>query len=201
MAPAKRSGSIKNMKQGTLSFVSSKRTASGATSAKGKQQAPTKTLALSFDSPSSKVSVSSSNSSSTDGDEVQIGAVSRGLTRKRKASEVSRLHESIEQVEPLPPAKRLNTGDKRWNKAYGAARDKMSNLEPIHAESQTKVDHILRVFDLCYEYGPCVGVPRLERWERAAALGLNPPLEVREILSTKEGSEDRLAQSVFFNEV
>jgi hypothetical protein len=29
-----------------------------------------------------------------------------------------------------------------------------------------------------YEYGPCVGVTRLERWERAAALGLSPPVEV-----------------------
>ena len=28
------------------------------------------------------------------------------------------------------------------------------------------------------EYGPCVGVPRLQRWERAHALGLNPPPEV-----------------------
>lgn len=29
-----------------------------------------------------------------------------------------------------------------------------------------------------YEYGPCVGVTRLERWERAQAMGLNPPDEV-----------------------
>ena len=29
-----------------------------------------------------------------------------------------------------------------------------------------------------FEYGPCVGVTRLERWERAFALGLNPPDEV-----------------------
>ena len=29
-----------------------------------------------------------------------------------------------------------------------------------------------------YEFGPCVGIPRLERWERAQALGLNPPKEV-----------------------
>ncbi len=34
------------------------------------------------------------------------------------------------------------------------------------------------MFDLSYEYGPCVGVTRLERWERALALGLNPPAEV-----------------------
>lgn len=29
-----------------------------------------------------------------------------------------------------------------------------------------------------YEYGPCAGVTRLERWERADALGLKPPPEV-----------------------
>jgi hypothetical protein len=29
-----------------------------------------------------------------------------------------------------------------------------------------------------YEYGPCVGMTRLERWDRAASLGLNPPEEV-----------------------
>ena len=74
-----------------------------------------------------------------------------------------------------------------------------------------------------YEYGPCVGVTRLERWDRADALGLNPPLEgspavlpifsesvdlsyvspqVREILMSKEGSEDsRLVHSVLYDEV
>ncbi len=29
-----------------------------------------------------------------------------------------------------------------------------------------------------YEYGPCIGMTRLQRWERADALGLNPPLAV-----------------------
>ena len=28
------------------------------------------------------------------------------------------------------------------------------------------------------EYGPCIGMTRLERWERAKSLGLNPPTEV-----------------------
>lgn len=37
----------------------------------------------------------------------------------------------------------------------------------------------MRALTRSYEYGPCVGVTRMERWERAAALGLNPPLEVR----------------------
>jgi DNA polymerase delta subunit 4 len=37
---------------------------------------------------------------------------------------------------------------------------------------------ILRVFDLTSEYGPCVGISRLARWERAREWGLNPPQEV-----------------------
>lgn len=64
----------------------------------------------------------------------------------------------------------------------------------------------------------------MERWERAAALGLNPPVEespavppnypttfdlhltlhhqVRDILTTKEGTEDtRLIQNVLYDEV
>ena len=65
----------------------------------------------------------------------------------------------------------------------------------VHAKDQSPVHHILRIFDLyvscllwlvgwlcmftcrSYEYGPCIGVTRMERWERAAALGLNPPVE------------------------
>jgi DNA polymerase delta subunit 4 len=37
---------------------------------------------------------------------------------------------------------------------------------------------LLLMFDRNYDYGPCIGVTRLERWERAQAMGLNPPLEV-----------------------
>ncbi|KAI0923510.1 hypothetical protein AcV5_009032 [Taiwanofungus camphoratus] len=98
------------------------------------------------------------------------------------------------------PDLRDRTG--RWRKHYGVVRTKMGNLKPIHAEEQTMIDHVLRVFDLSYEYGPCIGVTRLQRWERAEALGLNPPPEVKEILLTREGSDDkRFSQCVFYDEV
>ncbi|XP_065611845.1 DNA polymerase delta subunit 4 isoform X2 [Cyrtonyx montezumae] len=41
---------------------------------------------------------------------------------------------------------------------------------------------MLRSFDLAWEYGPCSGITRLQRWERARALGLCPPDAVREAL-------------------
>ncbi|NWQ68530.1 DPOD4 polymerase, partial [Neopipo cinnamomea] len=41
---------------------------------------------------------------------------------------------------------------------------------------------MLRRFDLCWEYGPCTGITRLQRWERAQALGLSPPGPIRDAL-------------------
>ncbi|XP_039623478.1 DNA polymerase delta subunit 4 isoform X2 [Polypterus senegalus] len=41
---------------------------------------------------------------------------------------------------------------------------------------------LLKQFDLNWEFGPCLGITRLERWERADELGLNPPLQVYDLL-------------------
>ncbi|XP_053142954.1 DNA polymerase delta subunit 4 [Hemicordylus capensis] len=40
----------------------------------------------------------------------------------------------------------------------------------------------LKQFDLSWEYGPCTGITRLQRWERANLLGLNPPASVQALL-------------------
>ncbi|KAK3084494.1 hypothetical protein FSP39_014372 [Pinctada imbricata] len=48
---------------------------------------------------------------------------------------------------------------------------------------QTSEDLVLlKQFDLTLEFGPCVGITRLERWERAEKHGLNPPPEVRDLV-------------------
>lgn len=87
----------------------------------------------------------------------------------------------------------------KWGKHYGEVRGKMGYLATIHGEEQNKVHEILRVFDTSYKYGPCIGITRLERWQRAQALGLNPPVEVHEILSTKQGiEEDEFKHCVFY---
>lgn len=41
----------------------------------------------------------------------------------------------------------------------------------------------LRAFDLSSKYGPCVGISRLERWERAEKYGKKPPAEVKKLLT------------------
>ncbi|KAI9458434.1 DNA polymerase delta, subunit 4-domain-containing protein [Lactarius psammicola] len=168
-----RSGSLR---QGTLSFASAKR--SGSTGAKdslkGKPAA----------APAEPTTVTS----------IRIGG------KRKYEPDTEPENEKVKEMTEELERERLDTEDPRWNKAYGLARAKMGHIQPVHANDQSPVHHILRIFDLSYEYGPCVGVTRMERWERAAVLGLNPP--VREILMTKEGSEDaRLIQNVLYDEV
>ncbi|KAI8637113.1 DNA polymerase delta, subunit 4 [Parasitella parasitica] len=65
----------------------------------------------------------------------------------------------------------------------------------IHQEHLNETDKLLRAFDLNYDFGPCVGMKRLDRWERAQKLGLNPPVNVREILIKDKAQT--YAESVF----
>lgn len=60
----------------------------------------------------------------------------------------------------------------------------------MHGENVNRIDRILRVFDLDADYGPCTGMTRLERWERARDIGADPPAEIAEILNTKQGILD-----------
>ncbi|XP_075698035.1 DNA polymerase delta subunit 4 [Rhinoderma darwinii] len=43
------------------------------------------------------------------------------------------------------------------------------------------LDKLIR-FDLDWQFGPCTGITRLERWQRAEELGLTPPRNIRDIL-------------------
>merc|ERR1712070_868143 len=60
--------------------------------------------------------------------------------------------------------------------------------ERVSSESQT----LLHEFDLDIKYGPCCGITRTERFERAVKLGLNPPDQIKHLLmSLKEAAKPR----------
>jgi hypothetical protein len=60
--------------------------------------------------------------------------------------------------------------------------------KPLHCESDSSADTILRHFDHSYKYGPMGGLTRLERWERAKRLGLDPPEIVRKAIVSMDTS-------------
>ncbi|MCD7460416.1 hypothetical protein HAX54_043511 [Datura stramonium] len=47
-------------------------------------------------------------------------------------------------------------------------------------------EEVLRQFDMNMIYGPCLGMNRLDRWERAKKLGLNPPADVERLLKSSK---------------
>ncbi|XP_071617798.1 DNA polymerase delta subunit 4 [Heliangelus exortis] len=71
-------------------------------------------------------------------------------------------------------------------KLKGSSRDRCGSAPPRPGSPPNPPDQelleMLRRFDLTWEYGPCTGITRLQRWERAQALGLSPPSPVREAL-------------------
>ncbi|SPO21119.1 related to DNA polymerase delta subunit 4 [Ustilago trichophora] len=83
----------------------------------------------------------------------------------------------------------LDVDDPRWDGVWRKAKKTM-NVPPsksVHIDHENRIQQILRVFDLDPNYGPCMGMSRLERWQRAKDLDLDPPQEIHDILITKEG--------------
>ncbi|XP_078492328.1 DNA polymerase delta subunit 4-like [Ciona intestinalis] len=52
---------------------------------------------------------------------------------------------------------------------------------PPNADKQLEQ---LRDFDLNNKFGPSQGIPRVDRWERASRLQLDPPIHVMQILQS-----------------
>ncbi|KAK8451633.1 hypothetical protein SEVIR_6G240700v4 [Setaria viridis] len=68
-----------------------------------------------------------------------------------------------------------------------APKKKPKNAQPqqdgVAAEEEYGAEEeALRQFDMDTSYGPCIGVTRLRRWDRAAAMGLRPPPHVRDLI-------------------
>uniref|UniRef100_A0A9L0IPU9 DNA polymerase delta subunit 4 n=1 Tax=Equus asinus TaxID=9793 RepID=A0A9L0IPU9_EQUAS len=105
---------------------------------------------------------------------------------------------SSPQSPPSPPAWVAAMGRKRLitdsypvvKRREGPAGHCKGELAPdLGEEPQTlNVDEaeleLLRQFDLAWQYGPCTGITRLQRWHRAKQMGLEPPLEVYQPLAS-----------------
>ncbi|KEH31314.1 putative DNA polymerase delta, subunit 4 [Medicago truncatula] len=57
-------------------------------------------------------------------------------------------------------------------------------------DEQNNSESVLRQFDLNMDYGPSIGLTRLERWERAKKWDMNPPQEIKELI-LKSGNDQQ----------
>lgn len=63
-------------------------------------------------------------------------------------------------------------------------------------DDQERVERMLREFDLSTKYGPTSGLSRLERYQRAKKMGLDPPCWVEQAIH-KYGESSDFNQHVF----
>ncbi|XP_046839516.1 DNA polymerase delta subunit 4-like isoform X2 [Xenia sp. Carnegie-2017] len=72
-------------------------------------------------------------------------------------------------------------------KANDTLKVKPDIQQEVYPSAKEEYDFsLLKDFDLRCEYGPCIGITRLERWKRAKYHGLNPPIQVKEIIESHE---------------
>ena len=57
-----------------------------------------------------------------------------------------------------------------------------------YTDQYDDLEETLRQFDMDMHYGPCLGLKRLERWERAHRMGMQPPIQVKEIIERVSGA-------------
>ncbi|XP_057748649.1 uncharacterized protein LOC130967690 [Arachis stenosperma] len=61
-----------------------------------------------------------------------------------------------------------------------------------HGDDYSAGEAMLRQFDMNMAYGPCAGMTRTARWERAQKLGLNPPQEIEKLLKSGKVQNESL---------
>ncbi|KAK2046643.1 DNA polymerase delta [Colletotrichum somersetense] len=65
----------------------------------------------------------------------------------------------------------------------------------VHQKDVNLAEKVLRYFDVSSQYGPCIGLQRMKRWQRAERLGLNPPIEVLAVLLKEEQNGNSLERA------
>ncbi|XP_072239643.1 DNA polymerase delta subunit 4 [Leuresthes tenuis] len=74
--------------------------------------------------------------------------------------------------------RKTRKGGKQGKKPIPPPPQKVDVTKTVREEELQK----LRQFDLDWRFGPCTGISRLQRWERAKLHGLNPPEDIRNLL-------------------
>ncbi|KAM9362912.1 DNA polymerase delta subunit 4 isoform 1-T2 [Symphorus nematophorus] len=88
--------------------------------------------------------------------------------------------------------KRVRRGRKREKSPTPPPSPKEDETQKVREQELEK----LRQFDLDWRFGPCTGISRMQRWERAKLHGLNPPEEIRGLL-LQTHTDDEYNQSLW----
>ncbi|XP_060628202.1 DNA polymerase delta subunit 4 [Anolis sagrei] len=93
--------------------------------------------------------------------------------------------------------KKRKRGRKEGKECQTPTHDTAQAESSLQDAAQPDQVELLKHFDLSWEYGPCTGITRWQRWERAELLGLHPPATVKELL-LKYSKDPLVIHSVWY---
>ena len=79
--------------------------------------------------------------------------------------------------------------------SFTEAQQAEAAVEPVELTAEEVA--VLRDFDLTQKFGPCIGITRKQRWQRADKGGREPPISVWRILERLDGDGSEANQSLF----
>ncbi|KAH7155102.1 DNA polymerase delta, subunit 4-domain-containing protein [Dactylonectria estremocensis] len=114
-------------------------------------------------------------------------------------------HEAVPEVEEAPATSEAELRaeqitDAQIKKYWKAIEDQWKSPR-VHQQGLSLQEKVLRYFDVSSQYGPCIGTPRIKRWQRAERLGLNPPVEVLAVLLNEENKGVKNINTAHMDEI
>uniref|UniRef100_A0A8C6Y3Z6 DNA polymerase delta 4, accessory subunit n=1 Tax=Naja naja TaxID=35670 RepID=A0A8C6Y3Z6_NAJNA len=88
--------------------------------------------------------------------------------------------------------------ERKAAQAQSPSQDLVQAESHLQDTAQPDELEILKQFDLSWQYGPCTGITRMQRWERAKFLGLNPPTTVQDSLLKYNKDPFVIYRSVYY---
>ncbi|KAF2690403.1 hypothetical protein K458DRAFT_413176 [Lentithecium fluviatile CBS 122367] len=110
-----------------------------------------------------------------------------------EAAIIEQTEQVQQQTQSTPEEDEARRITKKRIEAYWKKEISGDKAPRAHQQGLSLEEKILRKFDMSGQYGPCVGIARLKRWQRAHRLGLEPPIEVLAVLLKEQEGKDKLA--------
>jgi len=106
--------------------------------------------------------------------------------RKAGVAQQQREHLKAKQIgahQPLVPFSTSTAQQQAQSPRFDvAALARQARVGTYGWEQETDAEVLLRKFDMNVVWGPCTGLSRLQRWQRAEQMHLNPPPYVPSLL-------------------
>ncbi|KAF9189297.1 hypothetical protein BGZ51_009691 [Haplosporangium sp. Z 767] len=127
------------------------------------------------------------------GDEIQSNdsdsEVAADLQKSQKAAQlrvntITKTSKKAEEAIAKPTKRTASRNNKKLQSPITYVAPNVGDIHVgFHQTDITEEEKSLRQFDLTSKFGPCTDITRLERWERAFNLGLNPPEHVKDTIA------------------